>query len=37
MLYQIYERPILEYAVCSWAPHTKCSIDKLESVQRRAA
>jgi len=35
--YRIYVRPILEYAVCSWAPHTKCSIDKLESVQRRAA
>ena len=35
--YQIYVRPILEYAVCSWAPHTKCNIYKLESVQRRAA
>ena len=31
--YQIYVRPILEYAVCSWAPHTKCNIYKLESVQ----
>ena len=29
--------PILEYAVCCWAPHTKCNIYKLESVQRRAA
>ena len=35
--YQIYVRPILEYAVCSWAPHTKCNIYKLELVQRRAA
>ena len=35
--YQIYVRPILEYAVCSWAPHTRCNIDKLESVQRRVA
>ena len=31
--YKIYVRPILEYAVCSWAPHTKCNIYKLESVQ----
>ena len=35
--YLMYVRPILEYAACSWAPHTKCNIDKLESVQRRAA
>ena len=36
--YLIYVRPILEYAVCSWAPpHTKHNIDKLESVQRRTA
>ena len=31
--YLIYVRPILEYAVCSWANHTKCNIYKLESVQ----
>ena len=35
--YLIYVRPVLEYAVCSWAPHMKRNIDKLESVQRRAA
>jgi len=35
--YLIYVRPVLEYAVCSWAPHTKRNIDKLEQVQRRAA
>ena len=35
--YLMYVRPILEYAACSWAPHTKCNINKLESVQRRAA
>ena len=35
--YQIYVRPILEYAVCAWAPHAQCYIDKLEAVQRRAA
>ena len=36
-VYQIYVRPILEYSCVVWAPHTKCNIDKLESVQRRAA
>jgi len=35
--YQIYVRPILEYATCAWAPHTQSNIDKLEAVQRRAA
>ena len=35
--YLMYVRPILEYAACSWAPNAKCNIDKLESVQRRAA
>jgi len=35
--YQIYICPILEFAVCSWASHTRCNINKLESVQRRAA
>ena len=33
----VYVWPILEYAVCAWAPHAQCYIDKLESVQRRAA
>ena len=32
-----YARPILEYAVCCWAPYTKHNFDKLELVQRRAA
>ena len=36
-LYSTYVKPILEYAVTVWAPYTRCSIDKLESVQRRAA
>ena len=35
--YRMYVRPILEYSSAVWAPHTKCSIDKLEAVQRRAA
>ena len=35
--YFIYVRPILEYAVCCWAPYTKCNIDKLELIQRQAA
>ena len=30
-------RPILEYASIVWAPYTKTNIEKLESVQRRAA
>ena len=33
----LYVRPILEYAAVVWAPHTKCDIDRLEAVQRRAA
>ena len=36
-LYLIYIKPILEYTVPVWAPHTRCLINKLESVQRRAA
>ena len=36
-VYLTYVRPILEYAVSVWAPHTKRSIYKLESIQRRAA
>jgi len=35
--YLIYVHSILEYAACSWVPHTKQNIDKLESVQRQAA
>ena len=30
-------RPILEYASSVWDPHTTANIQKLESVQRRAA
>ena len=33
----MYVRPILEYAICSWSPHSRRNIDKLEAVQRRAA
>ena len=36
-LYSTYVKPILEYVVTVWAPYTRCSIDKLESVQRCAA
>ena len=35
--YFLYVRPILEYASIVWAPYTKTNIEKLESVQRRAA
>ena len=35
--YLMYVRPILEYAICSWSPHSRRNIDKLEAVQRRAA
>ena len=35
-LYSTYVKPILEYAVTVWAPYTRCSINKLESVQRHA-
>jgi len=35
--YFLYVRPILEYASTVWAPHTKSNVDKIESVQRRAA
>ena len=30
-------RPILEYTTSVWDPHTTANIQKLESVQRRAA
>jgi len=35
--YCTYVRPILEYAAFVWSPHTNTNINKLESVQRRAA
>ena len=35
--YTTYVRPSLEYASSVWDPHTAKSINKLESVQRRAA
>ena len=35
--YNTYVRPILDYAAFVWSPHTANSINKLESVQRRAA
>ena len=35
--YLMYVQPILEYEICSWSPHSKQNIDKLESVQQRAA
>ena len=36
-MYFTYVKPVLEYAAAVWAPHTRRSINKLESVQRRAA
>ena len=35
--YCTYVRPILEYAAIVWSPYTNININKLESVQRRAA
>ena len=35
-LYCSLVRPLLEYSCETWNPHTKCNIDKLEAVQRRA-
>ena len=34
--YLMYVRPILEYANCSWAPHTQFNIEKLEAVHKGA-
>ena len=36
-LYFTCIKPVLEYAAAVWAPHTRCSINKLESIQRHAA
>ena len=35
--YKLLVRPILEYASCEWNPHTQRNINKLETVQLRAA
>ena len=32
----MYIRPILEYAAVVWEPHTRCDIERLEAVERRA-
>ena len=36
-IHSTYVKPILEYAVMVWVPYTRCSINKLQSVQRHAA
>lgn len=36
LCYQSYIRPKLEYACVVWDPYTKCNIDKLERIQRKA-
>jgi len=35
--YKSFVRPQLEYISTAWSPHTRCNIDKIEAVQRRAA
>ena len=35
--YKTFDRPQLEYASTVWSPHTDLDINKLESLQRRAA
>ena len=35
--YKTLVRPQLEYCSTVWSPYTECAIQKLESVQRRAA
>jgi len=32
-----FVRPQLEYASTAWSPRTRCNIDKIEALQRRAA
>ena len=34
--YYTLVRPLLKYSCKPWNPHTKCNIDKLEAVHRRA-
>ena len=35
--YNIYVRPLLDYAAFVWSPHTATNTSKLESIQRHAA
>ena len=35
--YNTFVRPSLEYASTVWDPHTQANINKVESIQRRAA
>ena len=35
--YEVLVRPMLEFATCSWARHTKAGIQTIERVQRSAA
>jgi hypothetical protein len=35
--YNTFVRPSLEYASTVWDPHTQDNINKVESIQRRAA
>jgi hypothetical protein len=36
VLYKMYVRPHLEFAIQSWSPHLKRDINALENIQRRA-
>ena len=36
-IYSTYVKPILEYTITVWVPYTRCSINKLKSVQRHTA
>ena len=33
--FKLSVKPVLKYAAAVWAPHTRRSINKLESIQRR--